>query len=154
MKRMYLFIVVDVLLAVLGLTLLLTGLLMAFVLPPHSGADSVWGLTRHEWGDVHFWIAVATVMIVVLHLALHWSWVCVQAAKLVGQAKPQPGSGARRMAAGASAVARRAAGGRPSLGGSQCQTGQPDHRRQWGTPRPGTGARPTVATGGNVTLRP
>ena len=35
----------------------------------------MWSLTRHEWGDLHFWLSVAVVAILVLHVALHWAWV-------------------------------------------------------------------------------
>lgn len=59
------------------LTLACTGLIMEFVLPPGSGGDALWGLDRHRWGDIHFWVAVGMVAALILHLALHWSWaVC------------------------------------------------------------------------------
>jgi hypothetical protein len=38
-------------------------------------ATSLLDLTRHGWGDVHFWIAAALVGGVLLHLALHWGWI-------------------------------------------------------------------------------
>jgi len=82
-----------------------TGTVMRWVLPPGSGGGrhgaggglgrgwrggrgagvlegsdpepikSLWGLRRHDWGDWHFWLAVALITIIVLHLVLHWSWV-------------------------------------------------------------------------------
>lgn len=60
---------------VLLLALAVTGLLMAFILPPGSGGSTLWGLGRHGWGDVHFWVAGALLVLIVFHLALHWSWV-------------------------------------------------------------------------------
>ena len=45
--------------------LIATGLLMRFILPPGSGGRggghglALWNLTRHGWGDVHFWLAAA-----------------------------------------------------------------------------------------------
>jgi hypothetical protein len=34
-----------------------TGVLVRYVLPPGSGRRAVlWGMNRHEWGDLHFWI--------------------------------------------------------------------------------------------------
>jgi hypothetical protein len=75
------------------LALLSTGLLLSYVLPPGSGSlegfgqghgverrpiNLVWSLTRHEWGSIHFWIAVGLVAILATHLALHWKWItCV-----------------------------------------------------------------------------
>jgi hypothetical protein len=53
-----------------------TGILVRYVLPPGSGRRShVWGLDRHEWGAIHFWIAVAFLAVLALHLALHWRWI-------------------------------------------------------------------------------
>lgn len=50
--------------------------IMRFVLPPGSGqAVRLWGMDRHEWGQIHFWIAVALLSMVTLHLALHWRWI-------------------------------------------------------------------------------
>jgi len=56
-----------------------TGLLMRYTLPAGSGHHTlVWGLDRHEWGALHFWIAVAFLATLVFHLILHWNWiVCV-----------------------------------------------------------------------------
>ncbi|MCE5229210.1 DUF4405 domain-containing protein [bacterium] len=57
-----------------------TGLAMKFTLPPGSGLRTVqWGLSRHEWGDVHFWLAVALVCLIALHLLMHWRWIWTMA---------------------------------------------------------------------------
>jgi len=53
-----------------------TGLLMRFVLPKGSGESlAVWGLGRHGWGGLHFWIAVAMLATIALHLILNWRWI-------------------------------------------------------------------------------
>jgi len=63
-----------------------TGFLLRFSLPPGSGAASglrgggreyltVWGLSRHEWGAIHYWISLALLVILTLHLVLHWQWI-------------------------------------------------------------------------------
>lgn len=53
-----------------------TGVLMRYVLPPGTGHFlTLWGLDRHEWGVIHFWIAVALLAALALHLLLHWRWV-------------------------------------------------------------------------------
>jgi hypothetical protein len=53
-----------------------TGALIRWILPPGSGhSRTLWGLGRHDWGTIHFWIAVAFAAAVALHLALHWRWV-------------------------------------------------------------------------------
>ncbi len=56
--------------------LITTGVLMRYLLPPGSGRIStIWGWNRHDWGDIHFWIAVIFLSILALHLILHWDWV-------------------------------------------------------------------------------
>lgn len=55
-----------------------TGLLLKVRLPPGSRGGrglSVWGLSRHEWGDLHFWAAVLMGALVILHFALNWTWM-------------------------------------------------------------------------------
>lgn len=55
-----------------------TGVLLAFRLPPGSrgGAGwSVWGWTRHDWGDLHGWLGLAFLALVLVHLVLHWAWL-------------------------------------------------------------------------------
>jgi len=72
--------IVDVLLLLAMLTMAGTGLLLYFVLPPGSrgGAGlALWNLDRHEWGDVHFWSAMALLGLLTLHVVLHWDWVCL-----------------------------------------------------------------------------
>ena len=50
-----------------------TGILIHWVLPPGSGRFSaLWGMDRHEWGEIHFWIAVILMASLGLHLFLHW----------------------------------------------------------------------------------
>ena len=49
---------------------------MRYVLPPGSGHfGQLWRMDRHQWGQIHFWIAVVLMGTVALHLLLHWSWV-------------------------------------------------------------------------------
>jgi hypothetical protein len=58
----------------------LTGLLLWVVLPGGrgSGETVLLGLTRHQWIDLHNWIALAMLAGVTLHLTLHWKWIsCV-----------------------------------------------------------------------------
>jgi hypothetical protein len=79
MKRTDLNGLVDALAAVEALLLLSTGLLIWLRLPAGSGHGlTVWSLDRHQWGDIHAWIAMAMVATLLVHLALHWKWiVCV-----------------------------------------------------------------------------
>jgi len=90
MKRSTVNFVVD-LISFVDLSLLVfTGSIMKWVLPPgtgglgrelHGGEGRVesielfWGLGRHDWGAVHFWLAVVFIVLMAVHLFLHWKWV-------------------------------------------------------------------------------
>jgi hypothetical protein len=76
MNRTLLNILVDLAVGLLFLGMIATGYLLRFPLPPGSNkTHSLWGLTRHQWGDVHFWISLGLVLMLVVHLVLHWNWV-------------------------------------------------------------------------------
>ncbi len=70
--------------------LVATGFLLRYAVPAGSGSlealgrgpragsrpiTLMLGLTRHEWGEVHFWIAVGLMGILVLHLVMHGRWI-------------------------------------------------------------------------------
>lgn len=70
--------------------LISTGFILRYVLPPGSGGIHgfgvgrramerpialLWGLTRHEWGDIHFWMSIIFLAFLAVHLFLHWQWV-------------------------------------------------------------------------------
>ncbi|MCA9260655.1 MAG: DUF4405 domain-containing protein [Planctomycetales bacterium] len=77
--------------ALAGMALLAsTGFVLVYRLPPGSGGrdhassapDAVakpiatlWGWTRHQWGDLHFWLAMGVLALIAVHLTLHWKWV-------------------------------------------------------------------------------
>jgi hypothetical protein len=70
-------------LAFAGFVLLVaTGVLMRWTLPPGSGRHTtVWGLDRHDWGAMHFWVSVALLAALAVHLVLHWRWIATVASR-------------------------------------------------------------------------
>ena len=72
---------IDCVLLIGVVGLIHTGLTMTFFLPPGSGHASIWGLTRHDWGDIHFWIALSMAIVLLIHLSLHWTWLCLTTAR-------------------------------------------------------------------------
>ena len=55
-----------------------TGFLMAFRLVPGSrggGGLEVLGWNRHQWGDVHTWVSYLFILLIVIHLAINWTWL-------------------------------------------------------------------------------
>ncbi|MGZ5031165.1 MAG: DUF4405 domain-containing protein [Methylobacter sp.] len=82
MSRTIITIFVDVAAALLFLGMIATGYVLRFILPPGSNrAFSLWGLTHHQFGDLHFWISIALLSVLVIHLTLHWKWIVSVAAK-------------------------------------------------------------------------
>lgn len=84
-----------------------TGFLLKYVLPPGSGrlvregygggsgalnrpVLLLWGLTRQEWSNIHFYIAIALMAALFVHLLLHWRWVLAMV-----KGKSSDGSGVR-----------------------------------------------------------
>ncbi len=110
MRRSTLNFFIDAISFAVFLGMIATGLLIRFVLPPGSRGGrglSLWDLDRHEWGDLHFWLAVSLLGLLLAHLVLHWSWVC-QVARAVFMApasEPVSKSAAKRTAIGVSILA-------------------------------------------------
>lgn len=83
--------VIDTAALLVMLAMVATGLLPKWIVPPGSRGGhglQLWGLTRHDWGDVHFWLAVALLVLAVVHVALHWAWVCALVARWLGRLAP------------------------------------------------------------------
>lgn len=67
-----------------------TGILLKWILPPGSrgGSGFVWlGEGRHVWGDLHFYTAIAMLILVVIHVWLHFDWVIHVWKRLLGSLK-------------------------------------------------------------------
>jgi hypothetical protein len=85
------------LVALVGLAI--TGLLMEFVLPPGSRGGqglTLWGNSRHDWGEIHLGFAVAVMALILVHIWLHWSWVCGTITSLGKRQAIEKSSAARR----------------------------------------------------------
>ena len=66
-----------------------TGGLMYFVLPPGTGhSRSLFGFNRHDFGTIHFYLAVLALVLLAVHIILHWNWVCCVVARALGKTKP------------------------------------------------------------------
>ena len=73
----------NILLFVAFVLVSLSGLLVWLVLPGggYRGGrnpffNATWlGLTRHDWNELHLWAGLAMIVIIAVHLALHWRWL-------------------------------------------------------------------------------
>jgi len=63
---------IDVAIYVLMGVMLFSGFLMNSRCPRDGRKLTLLGFDRHGWGVLHFWVAVALLVGVVLHLWLHW----------------------------------------------------------------------------------
>ena len=89
MKRSTLNFIIDLVSFVDMLGLALTGSIMKYVLPPGTGGHGygfrggrgaqeikyLWSMTRHEWGNIHFYLALGFVVLMAAHILLHWGWI-------------------------------------------------------------------------------
>lgn len=68
--------VIDVTAAMFFVGMVATGYVLRFPLPPGTNRlYTLWGLTRHQWGTIHFWISIGLLGILLTHVAIHWQWV-------------------------------------------------------------------------------
>jgi hypothetical protein len=90
MKRTHINGLIDAAAFFAFLLLLSTGFILEYQLPPGSGelqshglgrgasqrtVHLLWGWTRHEWGQVHYWIALSLMLVLAVHFVLHWKWI-------------------------------------------------------------------------------
>lgn len=90
MKRITFNFIVDLLSFMSLLGLMFTGIVIGFILPPGTGGGygrgfrggqgaeeikSLWTMMRHEWGDIHFIISVVFIVLMLVHLVMHWTWI-------------------------------------------------------------------------------
>ena len=75
MKKSSLIKLIDVAAFIGFIFVVSTGVLLRYILPTRSGkAIEIFGMNRHEWGDIHFQITVAFLIILSIHLFLHWKF--------------------------------------------------------------------------------
>lgn len=70
--------IVDFLLWIGVCLMLATGFILRYRLPPGSRGGhglSIWGWGRHDFGDLHTWLAYTVCALVVVHLLLHTHWL-------------------------------------------------------------------------------
>jgi hypothetical protein len=103
MRRTTLNFVVDAISLVDLLLLAATGVILKWVLPPGTGGHGqgfrggrgehikdLWGLGRHDWGDVHFVLSLLFVFLMLVHLFLHWTWIKTCFASFFSGPRPAP----------------------------------------------------------------
>ncbi len=89
-----------IVMSLLGLTEAVSGFVLWLGFPAGGGGGgrgwgggglgnlTFWELSRHTWTDIHDWVAVALIIIVAIHIILHWKWI-VRMAKSISGGTPQ-----------------------------------------------------------------
>jgi hypothetical protein len=75
--------VLFVLLLLCGFVQAVSGFLLWLIIPGGHrgmGAGRIWQITeilwsRFTWIEIHDWVAVALVVLVIIHIILHWKWI-------------------------------------------------------------------------------
>jgi hypothetical protein len=89
MKRSTINFIVDLAGFLTLLGLIITASILRWILPPGTGGlgrelhggrgrehiKQLLGMGRHDWGDIHLWLGVAFVVLMLVHIILHWGWI-------------------------------------------------------------------------------
>lgn len=89
--------VLDAALMLLFAALCIVAVIVQFVFPPGVSAKGwhLWGLTFSQWSSLQFGLLSVLGLCIVVHVMLHWTWVCaVLARQILGQ-KDVPDNGLR-----------------------------------------------------------
>ena len=88
-KRVTINFLLDLAGFILLVLLAVTGSIMKYILPPGSGGrgqtlhdgpgrehiKTLMSMSRHEWGNIHFILAILFLIAITLHIYLHWGWI-------------------------------------------------------------------------------
>lgn len=81
--------IINAVLAALMIDIAFIGILLGFVIPQgdRAGYEAklLWGLHRHDWGDLHLVLSLTLLALVVVHVWLHWSWVVACTRRLLSR---------------------------------------------------------------------
>jgi hypothetical protein len=91
MKRNTINFVIDSISLIFLLGLAVSGMILRYAVPGGQGqghgwrggrqplneqfSNQFWSLSRHDWRDLHFWIAIVFVAIMGVHILMHWNWI-------------------------------------------------------------------------------
>ena len=87
MSKTLLNFVLDSILAFSFLAVLWSATALQFVFPPafHAQGWSLWGWNYEQWARFQFLSLCIVAVLILLHVMLHWSWVCGVATQRLGK---------------------------------------------------------------------
>ncbi len=82
---------VDILMGISFFVSAITGIVISIFLPRgirQGGAQEFLGVTKSAWSTLHEWSGVMMILLVLVHLILHWRWmVCMTKSIMLGDKK-------------------------------------------------------------------
>jgi hypothetical protein len=66
---------------------------VAFPAPTYAAGWTLWGLTYNQWHQLQFGSLCFIALMILLHVMLHWNWVCSVIAAQVLRLKQRPDDG-------------------------------------------------------------
>lgn len=66
---------------------------IVFPAPTAAAGWKLWGLSYNQWHDAQFFSLCVFALLVLVHVMLHWNWVCSLIATQVLRAKSRPDEG-------------------------------------------------------------
>ena len=75
MNRLKTNIVIDILMLVSFAAMSFSGFVLQMRRVLSAGRSPFLGMSRHTWSDIHLWSAIVVLVLLVLHLLLHWKAV-------------------------------------------------------------------------------
>ncbi|RJP64712.1 MAG: DUF4405 domain-containing protein [Candidatus Abyssobacteria bacterium SURF_17] len=78
MDRNALNFIIDMIMFILIAALITIGLLLGLVIPTGEVPPQqkyLLQLHRHDWGDIHLYLALIFLVVLVIHIYLHWAWI-------------------------------------------------------------------------------
>ena len=81
---------VDASLLIVFLVLLWVTVVLYFLFPPGRAYENLtlWGGTAEYWRGFQFWVFCVFAVDILLHVMLHWTWVCSVVSKHILHQKP------------------------------------------------------------------
>lgn len=93
MNRSLLNLTIDLLAGACLLVMMATGYILRFPLPPSTNrTHKLWELSRHEWGTIHSWASLVLLLVLFVHIAMHWQWIFATIRHRFVQSKAAPGA--------------------------------------------------------------
>ncbi|MEM4703412.1 MAG: DUF4405 domain-containing protein [Candidatus Pacearchaeota archaeon] len=70
--------IIDFLMVISFIVTSITALIIFFFLPsgiPRAGHQIFLGTTKRAWSSIHNWSGIIFIILVIIHLILHWNWI-------------------------------------------------------------------------------